>query len=165
MKTHLTFRSPFLVFLMAVLIFSTPFTTFAEQNSVEVQAERDAKADVKEPLWFIAGVGASCGGIICCGTATGAFNFDLLSPPPPISELVSVAWSGAGVGCLLPLTLGYSYQPGPPPDRFIGKSPEYIDLYTEFYKKKAQQRRVSSAAIGAAVPPLIYTVLLLHYRT
>ena len=66
MKTNLTFRSLFLVFLMAVLIFTAPFTTLAQQNSVEVQAkmaaERDAKTDVNGALWFIIGVGASSSG-------------------------------------------------------------------------------------------------------
>ena len=164
MKTNLTFRSLSLALLMVVLIFSTPFATLAQQESVEVQAERDVKADVNETLWFIAGTGASCGGIICLGFATDAFEFDLLSSPPPVSNLLSVALCGAGVGSLFPLTLSNIQQPRLPPERFIGKSPEYIDLYTEFYKKRLRQHRIIATAIGAAVPPLIYTAGLLYYR-
>ena len=168
MKTNLAFQSPFWVLLMVVLIFSIPFTTFAQQKSVEVQAkmaaERDANTDVNVSLWLITGTSASCGGLICYGFATGIFNRSLLSPAVPVYELVSMAWSGAGVGCLIPLISSYAYQPGPPLDRFIGKSPEYIDLYTKFYKRRTRQLRIRSTVIGAAAPPVIYTVALLFVR-
>jgi len=44
---------------MAVLMFSTPFATLAQQHSVraeaEAAAERDAEARTKKPAWFIIG--------------------------------------------------------------------------------------------------------------
>ena len=48
-----------LVLLMAVLTFSTPFVTFAQQNSLQaeaiVAAKRDAQTDVNRGLWFLGG--------------------------------------------------------------------------------------------------------------
>ena len=44
---------------MAVLMFSTPFVTLAQQNSVraeaEAAAERDAEARTNKPVWFLLG--------------------------------------------------------------------------------------------------------------
>ena len=104
-----------LVFLMAVLAFSTPFVTMAQQNFVQAEAataaEADANKDVSKLLCFSAG---------CVLSAV----FFLPSP----------------YGYLLPPTgiIGaYFYQPGPPPSRLIGKSPEiYIRLYNNLQIKK-----------------------------
>ncbi|MXY27418.1 hypothetical protein F4Y59_04540 [Candidatus Poribacteria bacterium] len=55
-----------LVFFMAVLTFSMPFVTFAQQNSIVVEAmgdaETDANKDVNKPLWF--GTGCLISGLV-----------------------------------------------------------------------------------------------------
>ena len=57
MKINSTFHA--LVFFMAVLMFSTPFATLAQQHLVRVEAEaaakRDAEARTQKPAWFIFG--------------------------------------------------------------------------------------------------------------
>ena len=112
MKINSTFH--ILVFLIAVLTFSTPFVTIAQQNFVQAEAataaEADANKDVSKLLCFSAG---------CVLSAL----FFLPSP----------------YGYFLPPTgiIGaYSYRPAPPPSRLIGKSPEYIAAYTSAYQLK-----------------------------
>ena len=68
---------------MAVLMFSTPFATLAQQNSVraeaEAEAERDAEARTKKPVWFIFGC---VGGIL-----TVAYTY-LYEPSVPAGALL-----------------------------------------------------------------------------
>ena len=42
----------------------------------------------------------------------------------------------------------YRFQPAPPPERFIGKSPEYITAYTKTYKIKVRRLQVRWATVG-----------------
>ena len=107
-----------LVLLMVVLIFSIPFVSFSQQNSVilearvaaEQDAEADANKDVSKLLCFSAG---------CVLSA-------LFFLPSPYGYLLPPAG----------IIGSYSYRPGPPPSRLIGKSPEYISAYTTTYKSK-----------------------------
>ena len=57
---------------------------------------------------------------------------------------------GAVAGGLLPLVGIYSYKGPPPAERLIGKSPEYVELYTNAYTAKARSIRIKSAAGGVA---------------
>lgn len=132
MKINSTFHA--FVFLMAVLVFSMPFAALAQQNSVEAQAivdaTTDANKDVKKPLWF----------------GTGCLLSGLVFLPLP-------SW----YSCLLPpvgITGTYLYQPDPPLSRLIGKSPEYVAVYTSTYKSKrgnTQALWTSAGCIGGGV--------------
>lgn len=125
MKINTTFHV--LVFLMAVLTLSMPFITLAQQNSVEAQAivdaaTVDANKDVNKPLWL----------------GTGCLLSGLLFLP---------GW----YGCLLPpvgLAGTYFYRPAPPLARLMGKSPEYVDVYTSTYKSKRGTIQAQWAAAG-----------------
>ena len=61
---------------------------------------------------------------------------------------------GCAVGLILPIQAIYKYQSPPPPGRLIGKSPEYVEFYTEAYMAKSRSIRTKWAAIGAAAPLL-----------
>ena len=157
MKISSTFHAS--TFLTIVLVFSMSYgSTRAQQDSIEEQAkmaaERDAKTDVNGPLWFMAGVGASSSGIACSGLVLiwNAYNAPL-SSSSTYTELVFVILGG-GLGASIPFIYSYGYQPVPPPERFIGKSPEYIDFYTDTYKRKTRQIRATSTAIGAVLLPI-----------
>ena len=83
MKIKLKNSFQILALLMAVLIFSTPFVTFAQQNSLQMEAivaaERDAQGDTSTALWFLAGcVGGLIGVVIAYGVA----------PSPPATRLL-----------------------------------------------------------------------------
>ncbi len=125
MKTRLTFRV--LAYFMAVLMFSTPFAVLAqesaEQTDVEIaeaDAIQDANTDVNKPLWI--GVGGLLAGL--------ALIHDY-------SCLLSV---GGLAGT-------HFYRPNPPAERLIGKSSEYVNVYSEAYKNEvAKQQTLWSAA-------------------
>ena len=78
-------NSPFkiLALLMAVLTFSMPFVTFAQQNSsqmeVVIAAERDAQGDVNTGLWFLGG---------CLGGVVGVIVAYAVEPTPPATRLL-----------------------------------------------------------------------------
>ena len=134
------------VLLIAVLMFSMPFVSLAQQNSgqadaiaAEADAEADANKDVNKPLWF----GAGC---LLSGLSFAPLPgwYSLLLPP---------------VG----LTGTYFYQPDPPVSRFIGKSPEYVAVYTQTYKSKRGNIQALWASTGcisgcAAVGGLVFAV-------
>lgn len=123
--------STFYVFGIVVLAFSIPLATLAQPNLVVVQAEIDAAADankdINKLLWF----------------GTGCLLSGLTFLPIP-------GWSS----CLLPpigLTGTYFYRPAPPVSRLIGRTPEYVDVYTSTYKSKRgniQARWASMGCIG-----------------
>lgn len=127
MKINKTFHV--VVLFMVVLTFSMPFVTVAQQNSGASQvivdtATADANRDVNKPLWF----------------GTGCL----------ISGLLFLPLSG-WYSCLLPpigLTGTYFYRPNPPLSRLIGKSPEYVDVYTSAYKSKRETIQVQWASVG-----------------
>lgn len=68
---------------MAVLTFSMPFITFAQQNSLQaeaiVAAERDAQNDVNRGLWFLGG---------CFGGVIGVIIAYGVAPSPPATRLL-----------------------------------------------------------------------------
>ena len=141
MKINSTFHIS--VFLMAVLIFSVPFITFAQQNTGNVlaitEAKRDAEADVNKWVWRGAGVAA-------LGCITLGFIGGILA-----TDSYGGGFLGSGVGCLVPPISIYSYKSGPPPERLIGKSPEYVKVYTETYKSKVRQLRFKQAGSGCTL--------------
>ena len=104
------------VFLMAVLIFSMPFSTLAQQqqNTVaeaEAQAIADAKADTDKASWFMGGCFLNIFGIVVAKLSTA-----------PV-----------------------------PADRLVGKSPDYVAIYTLSYQAEQTRIRVRSALQGCIV--------------
>ena len=128
MKTELKKPLQILALLMVVLTFSTPFVTFAQQNSLQMEAiaaaERDAQNDVNKGLWFLGG---------CFGGIIGVI-------------------------------IAYGVEPYPPATRLLGKSPEYVAVYTDTYKEKAKKLQTNSALGGCCVSTLYvatYGVIML----
>ena len=148
MRTNLTTRSPFLALFMTALIFSTPFTTLAQQISVEAQAkmaaERDAETDTNKLLW----TGVSCAAPFCglLGGIAGLYVSGLPTNEGP----AYTACFGAAAGCLVPISPILS-QPIPPPERLLGKSPEYVDFYTNAYETETRRLRIKSASRGGII--------------
>ena len=122
MKLNNTFYA--FTFLMAVIIFSMPFATFAQLNAIAAQAEADANKDVNKPFWF----------------GTGCILSGLVFLPIP-------GW----YSCLLPpagITGTYFYQPAPSSSRLLGKTPEYVSIYTSAYKTKRGRIQASMSSAG-----------------
>ena len=88
----------------------------------------------------------------CAGCAIGS----IIDPPSSFFYFQSSAGQelgtlvGAAAGCLLPLLGIYNSPAHPPSGRLIGKSPEYVELYTNTYKAKVRSLRTKFAAGGIA---------------
>ena len=83
MKIKLMSPSPFLAFLMVVLIFNSPFVSLAQQNSEQAgaiaAAERDATAYVNNSLWFFGG---------CLGGVLVIILANIYESTPPATALL-----------------------------------------------------------------------------
>ena len=83
MKIELKNPLRILALLMVVLTFSMPFVTFAQQNSLQMDAiaaaERDAQNDVNRGLWFLGG---------CFGGVIGVIVAYSVEPSPPVTRLL-----------------------------------------------------------------------------
>ena len=81
MKISSTFHIS--VLFMAVLMFSMPFVTLAQQGSAYAEAiaaaEADAEANVNRTLWFAVG---------CLFTGLGTIGAYVIEPSPPASRLI-----------------------------------------------------------------------------
>lgn len=118
MKIRSTFHA--VTASLVILTFCYPFFALAQQDSQMLQAKIDAEKDVKTH-----NNPHTWGG--------GTFVTALLG------------------GCLLgslPLIGSFIYEPNVPSHRLLGKSPEYILLYTETYKKKAKNQNTTYSFLG-----------------
>ena len=99
--------------------------------------------------------------------------------PPPIdagranAEAVADAHADTNgtlwffAGCLLTwvgIIIAYVADPSPPPARLMGKSPEYLAIYTTAYKSEAKSIQGRSAIYGAlttlAVVVVLYVIII-----
>ena len=124
-----------LVFFMAVLMFSMPFVTHAQEDMWKLEAttaaERDAETDTKQVLWI--------GGTFILGLVGGCV-------------LGSVGLLGA-----------FLYELSPPTSRLMGKPPEYVLLYADAYKRKARDIQVRSSVLGCLGGSIVSGCVLASY--
>ena len=76
------------------------------------------------------------------------------------SDVDSTTWFA--IGCLLGLVgwlIGMVSETSPPAAQLMGKSPEYVAVYTDCYKKKAKSIKTSKALIGCLVGTGVTTLL------
>ena len=130
---------------MAALMFSTPFAILAQESAeqanivnaeadaeqesaeqtdvvnAEADAKQDANADVNKSLWI------GLGGLLAGVTLIHDY-----------ACLLSV-WG---------LTGTYFYRPTPPAERLIGKSPEYVNVYSEAYRSERAKLQTLWSATG-----------------
>lgn len=118
MKINSTFHV--FVFLMAVLTFSMPFIALAQEDQWKLEARVAAERDAEADANQILWIG----GTFLLGLAGGCV-------------LGSVGLLGAVL-----------YEPTPPVSRLIGKSPEYVIVYTDAYRGKIQHTQVRAAVLG-----------------
>ena len=152
--------------LMAILTFSAPFVTLANQNSVQAEAEAaaaqdinpvrlaaktDAESDASRDINRLACLGIGAGAAVVGGWCGASIVGDSYSDPswPEVAALVGGLAGGTGIFSAL---IGSSiYLPNPPPERLIGKSPEYIMSYANAYRTKTRSVRITSAVTGTAI--------------
>ena len=167
------------VALMAVLIFNLPFTALAQQKSVQTEtevvaeqdsssmmreaktaAERDASNDINKLAWWGAGargaiswgfIGASFGTSVGCLIDLYHDEDDFFDDSTTGSGVCIGTVIGIAIGGLAPLIGIYRYQGNPPPERLLGKSPEYVEFYTAAYQAKTRSIRTKWATAGGLI--------------
>lgn len=183
MKIDSTFQV--LVFFISVLIFSMPvitlaqqdlelvgpitaFEQFVQQNPELVEAitaaEQDAKANVNQLVWGCSNSLLSGGlglGIII-GTVSIMPND---SSGDSIAPFLIFGCIGGSIASILPgILAARNYQPSPPAARLVGKSPEYVETYTEAYKAKVKNLQLSAAVPGGIVGCLSIPMMFAFLR-
>ena len=56
-----------------------------------------------------------------------------------------------------------AYQPTPPPDRLLGKSPQYVTSYTKAYQTKSKRLQMRASAIGCIGGTIVNGILWRMY--
>ena len=129
MKRGLLFR--ILVVLMLGLIFNFPLQAIAQQSTTFANARTAAEYDAEDDV--NTAVWLAAGGIL-----------GVVGNLP----LGAIAIGGA-----------YVYQPVPPAERLLGKSVEYVTVYTEAYKARSRGLRLSAALKGALGGSAVFCLL------
>ena len=119
-------------------------------DSVHLQtkagAESDAKRDVDMLAYFGVGMSATFAAATC-GLMTG-FIADLTLGSGQ-DDLFYMTASMSAVGVLSLLIPYHIRPPNPPPERLIGKSPEYVKFYADAYRLKMRSYQIKSVAAGS----------------
>lgn len=166
------------VLLMAILlILSTTPVSFAQQNSVQAQAEADANSDMSDmskAMWvMLGGLSSTAGCLLGCvgGCVVGA----RLNPYGgshilfiPVPEQAGCAAAGAILLGALAVPMGvhmYPHNAPPPPERLLGKSPEYIEGYTQIYKSKTASLRKTLVTRGSIAGNVGFALAMLLLYT
>lgn len=72
------------------------------------------------------------------------------------------AWGVVGFLCgAYTVAVAFTMQPPPPASRFVGKSPEYIRIYTQTYKAKVRSRQTGPAVLGCLGGTLAFYLYVL----
>lgn len=129
MKRELLFRV--LVVLMSMLSFNVPLHAIAQQRTTVIDAKTAAEYDAEDDV--NTSVWLAVGGVL-----------GVVGNLP----LGAVAIGGA-----------YVYQPVPPAERLLGKSAEYVTVYTDAYKAKARSLRLIAAGKGALGGSAVFCML------
>jgi uncharacterized membrane protein (DUF485 family) len=70
-----------------------------------------------------------------------------------------MTWMAIGcVGGLLGVIIAYVYEPSPSAIQLLGKSPEYVAVYTDSYKETAKKVQTGKAWTGCIASTLLYVV-------
>ena len=150
------------VFLMVILLlFSTTPVSFAQLDTVQAQAEADANSDMsdgaKAMLFLLGGLGSTAGCLIGCvggcmlGTRLGTHangEYDVLFSPSEVGCAVASAILLGAFAMPLGVDL-YPHNVTPPPERLLGKSPEYVEAYTQIYTSKITSLRKRLVIAGS----------------
>ena len=127
------------IVLLVIMVFG--FSMLSLADNARLDALREAKQDVNETVWALAGfsVPLLIGGYYMAGGTTGG----------TISYSVFVPGVVAGASQYYPIS--------PRTDRFLGKTPAYVSAYVDAYESevKSLRRRSLLWGVGSGVVLLI----------
>ena len=121
----------------------------ATQDSIRLQAKAaaaDAKRDVEVLASFGAGMSATFAAGMC-GLMTGFIADATLGQGQDDLFYLTASMSAAGAFSLL--IRYYIRPPNPPPERLIGKSPEYVKFYAATYQARMRSYQIKSVTAGS----------------
>ncbi len=150
------------VLLMAsLLIFSTMPVGLAQLEAVQAQAKADAKVDMSgmsETMWsLLGGLGSTAGCLLGCAggcllgarlSLYGGSDFLLIPAPEQAGCAAGLAILLGGLAVPIGVHM-YPHNATPPPERLLGKSPEYIEAYTQIYKSETASLRKTLVTKGS----------------
>ena len=154
------------VLMTTLLLFSMMPVSLAQQQTAKAEAEADASADMSKDKWFMLGVMGSTAGCPL-GCVGGALLGKTIFSNESGNSQMNCALAGSvllGV-CAVPIGVQiYPHNATPPPERLLGKSPEYIEAYTHAYKSRAGLLRKIFVTAGSITSNLgIMTMLMTLY--
>ncbi len=153
-------------FMTTLLLFSTMPVSLAQQRTARAEAQADASADMSKDKWFMLGVMGSTAGCLL-GCVGGSFlGKTIFSNESRNSQMNCVLAGSVLLGvCAVPIGVQiYPHNATPPPERLLGKSPEYIEAYTHAYKSRAGLLRKIFVTAGSITSNLgIMTMLMTLY--
>lgn len=164
-----------LLLFLLTCIFNTPLlavSTETENNelvqSAKAEAQRDAKKDViVKTARRDAEANISKRWALGCLAPYTCMAIGAL--PGLSSDDRFLFLMGATIGCLTPLALTLNYthnnKPVPNPEALIGKSPEYVAIYTEAYQKRSNFLKRAPVITGTAAVVAGCVLLLLSLAT
>ena len=121
-------------------------------DSIHLQAKVDAELDAKHDVNLLAYFGAGMSVPLAagmCALMTGCIadlHFGHRQPEP---SYIIAAMSAATVFGLLTRYYIRLHPPNPPPERLIGKSPEYVKFYANAYRAKMRSYQIKSGTAGS----------------
>lgn len=118
-------------------------------GSIRFQAKADAESDARSDVDVLAYFGTGMSAIFAagmCGLMTG-FIADLTFGYGE-DDLFYITASMSAAGALSLLIPYYMRPLNPPPERLIGKSPEYVKFYADAYQTKMRSYQIKSIAAG-----------------
>ncbi len=124
----------------------------------KVNAESDAKHDANALAYLGAGMSAPLATGTCCLMAAGT-GIVLIDDENAVFLLPICALVPSAAVLSLTIT-DHSPPPNPPPERLIGKSPEYIKSYADAYHSKMRSYRKRAVAVGSIVGCTAMTVVV-----
>ena len=154
-----------LLLIVTLILVMPSFSEIEQQNeqtdaNVPLNAKTDAENDFNGAPWFVAGsvpILATIAGTIVglmIGTSHDAGNDSFVCAPSG-AQVIGTCLGGHVLALVPCLAVGISinqFQPGSiPAERFIGKTPEYIEVYTATYKRETRRLRLEFVIIGGAI--------------
>ena len=127
-----------LSFVMVVMLFTMPFLTLAQELPLSqetgnaAQAIIDAKTDASKSDDLLIWGGGSFLSALACGC----------------------------LGGLAVVAVSQFNTPSPPPARFLGKSNEYVLLYTQTYQNERKRQR-TQASLGGCIGGMVVNTLVI----
>ena len=130
--------------ILLLIILLLGFSMLSLADNARFDAQRDAKQDVNETAWSLAGFSVPLligGYYIAGGTTGGTITYSVFVP--------GVLVAGAS-----------QYYPiSPRSDRFLGKSPAYVSAYVAAYESEVKSLRRKSLLWGFGAGIGLFVVL------